>query len=182
MNETKVFGIGMFKTGTKSLGSALSILGYTGLYRPWFVLKTKEGGADNWYKDIGNWKNYYKVIRERAEGYDAFSDAPWMFIYSLLDTWFPGSKFILTLRKDDETQARSDLNQWRNKQVKPSIQQFKNRYNQHNKMVLDYFEGRDDLLTMCFEKGDGWKKLCEFINKPIPKKPFPHVNKGRYKK
>lgn len=180
----KVFGIGMFKTGTKSLGTALSVLGYKGLYSPWFVLKTSQGVPDNWYKEPSNWYKYYSKIIERAEGYNAFSDAPWMFVYPQMDKVFPNSKFILTLRKNPQLLARSDLYQWRNVNVnkRPTAKQFIDRYVKHNQMVIDYFTGKNNLLIMCFEKGDGWKKLCKFLNKPIPNVKFPHKNKGRYKK
>ena len=33
---------------------------------------------------------------------------------------------------------------------------------------------------MDFEKKDSWEKLCTFLNQPIPKKPFPHSNKGKH--
>lgn len=182
MNGNKVFGIGMFKTGTKSLGSALSTLGYKGIYRPWFILKDSKGDVDNWNREPEAWYKYYKQVKERAEGYNAFSDAPWIFLYRQLDEWFPGSKFILTIRKDSKTLALSDLNQWRNKPHKPSLEQFIDRYMEHNKAVLKYFENKNNLLVVCFERGDGWKRICNFLNKPIPDKPFPHANKGKYKK
>lgn len=178
---SKVFGIGMFKTGTKSLGAALSILGYNGIYRPWFVLKDSRGRTDNWNREPEAWPKYFPQIRARAEGYNAFSDAPWIFLYRQLDNWFPGSKFILTIRKDSKTLAKSDLNQWRNKPDKPTLQQFIDRYIEHNKRVVEYFKNKDNFIVMCFERGDGWKKLCRFLGKPVPKRPFPHVNKGRYK-
>ena len=31
---------------------------------------------------------------------------------------------------------------------------------------------------LIFEAKDGWKPLCEFLNKPIPETPFPSSNKG----
>ena len=178
----KVFGIGMFKTGTKSLGVALNMLGYHGLYKPWFVLKDAQGRGDNWYRNPELWYKYYDKVKERANHYDAFSDAPWMFLYKQLNEWYPKSKFILTLRKDALTLAKSDICQWRGKRDTPSIQQFIDRYENHNKQVRDYFKNKNNFLEMCFDKGDGWKKLCKFLDKPIPKSKFPHVNKGRYKK
>jgi len=33
-------------------------------------------------------------------------------------------------------------------------------------------------LVVCWENGDGWKELCEFLNVPIPDVPFPHLNKN----
>jgi len=176
MELNKVFCIGMFKTGTKSFGTAMRILGYNVLDRPWFILN------DNWYKNPASWPHYYNQIKECALQYDTFSDAPWMFVYEQCDKWFPGSKFILTLRKDAETVAKSDLWQWRNKKVKPTIKEFIDRYTNNNFRIRNYFRDKNNLLEMCFENGDGWEKLCKFLNKPIPKKPFPHTNKSRRKR
>ena len=27
---------------------------------------------------------------------------------------------------------------------------------------------------------DGWEPLCKFLNKPVPKKPFPELNKANF--
>lgn len=34
--------------------------------------------------------------------------------------------------------------------------------------------GRERLLEWTVE--DGWEPLCEFLGKPVPNEPFPHVN------
>jgi len=175
--KNKVFCIGMFKTGTKSFGQAMRVLGYKVLDRPWFILK------DNWYNNPKKWPIYFDKIKERANMYEAFSDAPWMFLFKQLDVWYPNSKFILTLRKDALSLAKSDRGQWRGKPNTPSLERFMDRYNKHNKMVSDYFKNRDNFMTMCFERGDGWVKLCKFLDiNNIPLIPFPHLNKGRYKR
>lgn len=176
--KPKVFCVGMFKTGTKSFGAAMNILGYKGLYRPWFIL------GDNWNKQPETWPKHFDRIRRRAEDYDAFSDAPWMFLYKQVDKWFPGSKFVLTMRKDTAALVKSDRWQWRNKpaNITPTYEQFAKRYEENNGRVINYFKGRNDLLIMCFEKGDGFPKLCKFLGVPVPNKPFPHMNKSRHKK
>jgi hypothetical protein len=33
---------------------------------------------------------------------------------------------------------------------------------------------------MNFSQGDSWETLCSFLNQPIPKKAFPHSNKGKH--
>ena len=43
----------------------------------------------------------------------------------------------------------------------------------------DHFAGRDNLLVMDLERGDGWPQLCTFLRLDIPKLPFPHANKQR---
>jgi len=175
--KRKLFCIGLFKTGTKSFGKAARILGYTVTDKPWFILR------DNWYLNPLRWKEYYPIIKQRASKYDAFSDAPWMFLYKELDSWFPESKFVLTLRKDPLTLAKSDTNQWRGKSQIPSINKFIQRYENHNNKILEYFQSKSNFLTMCFELGDGWEKLCNFLNiKKIPNCSFPHLNKGKYRR
>lgn len=56
------------------------------------------------------------------------------------------------------------------------------KYNTYKKEVMSYFSNRqDDLLIVDWGKGDGWEKICEFLDEPIPNEPFPHANKGDYK-
>jgi hypothetical protein len=54
------------------------------------------------------------------------------------------------------------------------------RYLSHIQEIRDYFKDRpDDLLEICWENGDGWEKLANFLGKPVPQEPFPHRNKRR---
>jgi len=175
---SKVFCVGMFKTGTTSIGYALSVLGYRASFNYWGL-----AGMDNWLEDKSTYKQFYDVVRDRAKYFDAFSDAPWLFMYRELDKWYPNSKFILTLRSTPEAVAQSDISMWRRNGVKeediPLPEKFINRYLKHNEEVRDYFRNRQgDLLEVCFEGGDGWQEVCSFLGKPIPKSPFPHANRG----
>jgi hypothetical protein len=36
-------------------------------------------------------------------------------------------------------------------------------------------------MNIC-DDGDGWEKLCKFLNKPIPDMEFPHENKSKIEK
>ncbi|MCX6667988.1 MAG: hypothetical protein NTV74_07140 [Euryarchaeota archaeon] len=170
-SPSKIFCIGAAKTGTASLSKALSILGYRSIH----FLRTHEEPKEGWIEYIKKCK------------YDAYADAPMMFedVYPKLDKIYPNSKFILTIR-DTKSFERSFLNyfgsQWLKKynmDIKELVQEFED----HNKHVLDYFKDRPSkLLVMNILEGDGWEKPCKFLNKPIPKKPFPYKNIGRYKK
>ena len=56
-------------------------------------------------------------------------------------------------------------------------------YEDHNKVVLEYFKDRpNDLLVFCWEDGDSWDKLCAFLRAEVPDTPIPHLNKGSYHK
>jgi len=174
----KIIGVGFQKTGTSSLRDALTMLGY------------KVG--DNNYKLLfpilhGNYKKVLKTIQR----YDAVEDNPWPLIYKELDKLIPGCKFILTLRDEESwyesvkrhiNDLRDPMHEWiygRGKGLpKDDKANTLQVYRKHNEEVLNYFKNRpQDLLIMNITQGDGWEKLCPFLNKEIPSLPFPHQNK-----
>ena len=123
----------------------------------------------------------------RKFDYDAYTDYPMneRDLYQEIDKAFLKSKFILTIR-DKKSYAESYINFFRGspweikstKELKQRIQAYEKR----NKQVIEYFKERpSQFLVMNIIDGEGWNKLCMFLNKPIPKKPFPQKNKGRYK-
>ena len=53
-------------------------------------------------------------------------------------------------------------------------------YTRHKNQVLDYFRNRtDDLLITNIVDGEGWEKLCPFLDVPIPNLQFPHVTRRK---
>ena len=173
----KVFGIGFHKTGTSSLGRALSLLGYR--------VADVQGV---WNEDIA--EKAQEIAFSVVDKFDAFEDNPWPLLYRELDEHYPGSKFILTLRPSDEW-IRSVVNHFGNESTpmrkwiygvgSPLGNEavYLNRYGQHNQDVIDYFKGREEsLLQMHITEGDGWDKLCGFLGEPIAGGDFPHTNKA----
>jgi len=112
--KPKIFGIGMFKTGTKTLGAALTKLGFRTLSGPWWP---EEMINDPWYEQSERWTEYYDVIKSQVEKYDTFEDYPWMYLYEECDHWWPESKFILTIRDPDRV-AVSDINMLKRRGVR----------------------------------------------------------------
>jgi len=178
--ENKVFGVGFHKTGTKSLGRALEILGYrvcgpVGVRDPEIAAKLPQFAFDY------------------VSHFDAFQDNPWAILYQELDQHFPNSKFILTLRPVDtwiasvvkhfgvkDTPMRALI--YGEDYAHPAGNEtcYIHRYEQHNQAVLDYFKHRpEQLLVLELAEGEGWEKLCPFLNKSIPDCPFPHENNSR---
>src|SRR6056297_1638044 len=93
-NKAKVFGIGLNKTGTTTLGVCLNKLGYNVKDCDLKLLK---------YSDQKKMDPIYDTVKK----YDGFQDWPWPLLYKELDQRFPGSKFILTTRKNSEAWFRS---------------------------------------------------------------------------
>lgn len=184
---TRIFGIGMHKTGTTSLNRALETLGF----------------------DSAHWKNAHwakaiwlemKVLNRSLtlEQNYALCDLPITVMFKELDQAYPGSKFILTTR-DEISWLRSASNHWARPTNKYRVLwdtdpfthfihkeiygrktfdalTFLERFRRHNNEVLDYFQNRpDDLLVMDVEEAN-WGSLCAFLNKPVPTMPYPKIN------
>jgi hypothetical protein len=183
----KFFGIGWPKTGTKTLGECLKILGFN-----------HESIRLDLVKDIQ--KGDLSRIMQIAQEKDSFEDWPWIILYKEMDRQFPGSKFILTHR-DPNKQLHSYQNMLKTLDLPkdewnamrrtlyglpfPDVtaEQLQQRYLHHNQEVREYFQNRpEDLLEIDWEAGDGWQELCAFINIPVPQVDLPHANRGIYKK
>jgi len=176
-----IFGIGFQKTGTSSLAAALRHLGYR-----------VSGGFGTMDPNIA--ENVYKhaFAKVDREGFDAFQDHPWPLLYRELDERYRGSKFILTLRPPSDwivsvvnhfRMNSAPMREWVYGKGYPVGNEdiYIQRYTQHNEEVFEYFKDRPgDLLPLWLTEGEGWEKLCPFLDKEIPSIPFPHVNKGRY--
>jgi hypothetical protein len=177
--KPKVFCIGFHKTGTTSLELALKQLGYkvTGCFGT---------------KDPQISEKVYAWADELVKKYDAFEDNPWPVIYREMDSKYPGSKFIHTIRPAeawiksqvrDFALANTPMREWIYGVGCPEGNEeiYVQRYERHNREVLEYFKDRpDDLLTFDMPKGDGWEQLCPFLGAEIPNKPFPHANKASF--
>jgi len=179
LKTPKVFCIGMHKTGTSSMGTAMTHLGY---------------------KVMSNWGMYssdiegqiFYVAQECLHLFDAFEDHPWAFIYPYLDKQCPNSKFILTTRNTESWYASvlrffdtrtTPMRRWiygdeagspiNNKSV------YVERFERHQQEVGEYFRDRSsDLLVMDLSEGQCWEKMCAFLNTNVPSMPFPHANKS----
>jgi Sulfotransferase domain len=173
--KRKVFCIGTLKTGTTSIGAALQRLGYNHAgFNPELLAALEKGELQK--------------LLEFAREYDSFDDWPWAVgdLYVHLDAAFPGSKFIYTDRGLIDW-ARS---YYRYCYCNPhwgygdpstfddSFPDFVIERRDRKRRILQHFAMRpDSLLVIDVTAGEGWQKLCPFLQCEIPLEPFPHVNK-----
>ncbi len=181
----KVFGIGLNKTGTTTLGECGRILG----------LRVK-GCKRKLLEDIVL-RNDYSRVKGIVDAYDLLEDWPWPLIFKELDGMYPGSKFILTVRKSDEAWITSlkkhalQANPAKNcrklaygySYPQSNEEEHKAIYNNHNAAVREYFRNRkNDFIELCWENGDGWEELCRFLHLSVPVVDFPHANNAAVKR
>ena len=185
----KVFCIGFHKTGTSSVGKALEGLGYRvhpgfGFNRPRRVRIEPPVTRDK----------LAAIALRQVPHYSAFQDNPWPLLYRHVDEHVPGSKFILTRRDPQRWLASAQRYFGRRMSTThellygPGINAVDHpdvlvaRLKAHDEEVLAYFGDRDDLLVIGIED-IGWEPICRFLGRPVPERPFPHLNatggKGR---
>ncbi|MBC7360383.1 MAG: hypothetical protein H5U10_17790 [Desulfacinum sp.] len=181
--QPKIFGIGLSKTGTTSLANALALLGYRVKDNPGLRRYTPGSLPDE--------------LIAIVDAHDALTDTPIPSYFRELDSCYPGSKFILTVR-DRASWLRSCRKQFTqahaNKQneahrvlfmdlygcVTFDEEKFSSGYERHLNGVLKYFRNRpEDLLILDITGGEGWEKLCPFLGRSIPDQPFPKANVTR---
>lgn len=186
---TKVFGIGLSRTGTLSLAAALQHLGYRAAH---FVQHLQaRRGETSWF--AGDFE------ADSLDGYDAAVDLPIPAFYPQLDARYPGSRFILTIREPDSwiASVRRHWARWPISETPDDTDDPRGRYRRwvrlatygtfgfsetrlrfaceaHTRNIRAYFANRpQDLLVFDICGGEGWDKLCPFLGKPIPDAPFP---------
>jgi hypothetical protein len=188
VNEPKVFGIGLSKTGTTSLTEALSILGI----------------------DAGHWLN--PLTHQLLSDADLYmlgggTDICVSGHFERLFFQYPNARFILTRRpraswvssfnRHNERQFwTSDFGHLRDllgdaarcRHGSESAALYFQLYLNHEspeaahdafeERVLGFFSGgrRDRLLAFDVFGGDGWPELCAFLGRERPALPFPWSN------
>lgn len=178
--SVKVFGLGLSKTGTKTLGSCLEHLGYRHFSWDRHFARAVLRGDD-------------ELALRVAEEYDSFDDLPWPALYERLDELYPDAKFVLTVRRDPARWYRSLK---RHAEFKGPTEVRKlfyghtmphghkaadvNFYERYNQRVISRFRNRPGkLLVICWEQEPGWDRLCAFLDRPVPDTPIPHLNQRR---
>jgi hypothetical protein len=167
------------------LGRALKILG------------SKHKGWDEKLWDFYV-KGDYHAIFDEVQHWDSFDDGPWNGpdlharvgppFYKLLDSQYPGSKFILTVR-DIESWSRSHESHFsaeRGTDINEKYQisnyalhraRIVEEYLARNEAVQKYFSDRpENFLIMRVCDGEGWECLCSFLGMPAPSISFPRAN------
>jgi len=179
----KILGIGLQRTGTTSLSRALNELGFHCRHTPLAL--------------------YRSLDDPMMDAYDAFTDNPIPLLYKQIDAKFPGTRFICTVRDVDSwlksvrwlfTTGRLE----RNWDSEPAIARmhvdlygterfdedaFRRTWERYHADVREYLGDRpQDILYIDLVRGEGWEKLCAFLDKPVPERPFPLHNKSTWRK
>jgi Sulfotransferase domain len=180
--EQKIFGIGLSKTGTTSLSSALTMLGI----------------------DNGHYTN--PLTRQLLSDLDFFmlggaTDTPVTVGFETLYYLYPNARFILTTRPIEDwvrsmkanyglpkfARVMANMRGFTYGLLGEAIQvglylhrdEFDGAFHAHEQRVRVFFADKpsDRFLIFNVFEGQGWPELCAFLGKPIPEMDFPWSNR-----
>jgi Sulfotransferase domain len=193
----QVLGAGFGRTGTLSLRAALDVLGFAPCYHMVEVAK-HPSHAGTWVAAARGAPVEWPLL---LRGYAAAVDWPAAAFWRELLHTFPAARVVLTVRdssawyasfhdtilaktaallppKDSPLRAIHDLTQ---ELILDGV--FAGRavdaahaiavYEAHNRAVIDSV-APDRLLV--HDLTAGWEPLCRFLDRPVPREPFPHLN------
>lgn len=186
----RIFGIGLSRTGTTTLASALSALGLNTLH--WTNPLTGQLISD---ADL--------------HLFDAFTDLPSCISFERHFYLFPNAKFIYTTRPINSW-LDSFARHWQHVHNLSDFQKIKDAFSSnaefhygsyfreihfqlffrhpnaaeayaaYDQRVREFFNGKpqERFLEFSVFNGDGWPELCRFLGTDIPNVPFPFENSG----
>lgn len=186
----KVFGLGLPRTGTRSLRAALHLLGWDVAHYP-----VDRASLDALIRGDGGFP--------LLEHYDGLADPAAIPCFRALDARHPGAKFVLTVREKGGWLASLERN-WaqaaapgppggRDDDARGTARETRRFlreavygrhtfdaarlsrvYDAHLAAVRGHFDGRPgDLLVLDIAGGEGWERLAPFLGVPASARPFP---------
>lgn len=176
--EGKIFGVGLARTGTTSLYRAMGVLGIDAAPSSAVLLE---------HLDL-----------DFLRRHDAFFDNPVPFRYRRLASLCPDARWIVTQRPLDlwlesmEWLFGPGLDR-----LDPTTRELGDRvhldvygtttfdarlltevYERHYDSLADWVPARPH-VWLDTDEGLAWGPICELLDKPVPRRPFPHENRRK---
>ncbi|NHE57603.1 sulfotransferase family protein [Cyclobacterium plantarum] len=193
--ELKVIGLGLGRTGTYSLKTALEALQLGPCHHMERVAQNMPVQLPLWNEALNHPTNFAAVY----EGMQSAVDWPTAAFYKELFARYPNAKFILTHRSKeswaesfgstiyklltDRKNTPAPVQEWLNMVVKVieksgfpmglDFEGLAERYGAHNKAVKALIPPEQLLV---YQVQEGWEPLCAFLNVEAPTTAFPRTN------
>ena len=193
--ELKVIGTGVGRTGTYSTKLALNELGFGPCHHMEEVLFNMPTQVPLWM-DAANGKPNWEAI---YNGYNSTVDWPTAAFARELSVAYPNAKFVHTVRSPEswaasysetiyklvanKDEAPKEMHNWLDMAARVTektgfpggldIAGLIKAFTAHTEAVKKAVPASNLLM---FQVKDGWEPLCEFLDVPVPDKPFPRSN------
>jgi Sulfotransferase domain len=187
----KVVGTGLGRTGTKSVQTALSMLGFGPCHHMVEIFQHPES-VQLWI-DAGEGRPRWDAI---FEDYNSAVDYPTAAYWRELTGYYPDAKVLHTVRDPDDwfdsvhatifapdSLARRQGDDPRAGFFASLLRRLPPQPDDRATMT-DYFRAHTRAVTaaisperlLVYRVGEGWERLCRFLGVPVPAEPFPSEN------
>ncbi|KAK7990015.1 hypothetical protein PG989_010330 [Apiospora arundinis] len=203
--EMKVLVLGMPRTGSISIRHGLRKLGFECFHgailevSPWKFQYWDEAIRAKYY---GEGKPYGRREFDKLLGeFEVSINFPGTLFAEELIEAYPEAKVILTVRDVDKwkqslTQSVDSTRDWKSFDCLAPFDPIWGPWWRFHKLehairpllapkgekrgFLDHYERIREIVPkerlLEYRVGEGWERLCDFLDVPVPKEPFPHVN------
>jgi hypothetical protein len=187
----KVVGSGLGRTGTKSLQTALNMLGLGPCHHMVEVF-AKPGSMALWIEAAAGRPDWDAIF----DGYNSMVDYPGAGYWRQLAEYYPDAKVLHSQRDPDTwfdstqatifepgslaTRSEGPMAAFFNSVIGPPL-----RAHLHDRAFMtDYFRRHNEEVKrtippqrlLVYEAGQGWEPLCRFLGVPVPDAPYPSEN------
>jgi len=196
----RVIGAGFGRTGTLSFKRALEDLGFGPTYHMQEVMR-RPSHIDRWLRYARTGEVDWDAL---FSGFGSGVDYPVSCVWEELAAHFPDAKVVLTVRDPEQWWAstvstiygfRTAIPAWVQRTM-PVTQRwlemterlvwdglFDGRLSDRDHAVAVFERHIEHVRAACpperllvFDVKDGWEPLCAFLDVPVPRHPFPHLN------
>lgn len=187
----KIVGTGLGRTGTKSMQTALAMLGFGPCHHMLEVFQHPES-MQLWI-DASEGKADWDAI---FKDYNSAVDYPTAAYWRELTSHFPNAKVLHTVRDPDQwfdsvqatILAPDSLSRRGGDDVRArffaSVLRRLPSQPDNRAVMTDHFRRHTEAVTatisperlLVFHVGEGWERLCKFLHVPVPAEPFPSEN------
>jgi hypothetical protein len=188
----KVVGSGLGRTGTKSMQTALNMLGVGPCHHMVEVFSHPQ--SMQWWIDASegrpNWdlifKDYRSMVDYPGAAYwkelaDHYPEAKVLHTVRDPDKWFDSTQATIFAPQGAAARANGDSVQTR------FFNSFIGDLRPHladRAYMTDFFRKHTEAVKatiaperlLVFEVGEGWERLCKFLGVPVPAEPYPSEN------
>jgi hypothetical protein len=193
----KLIGAGFGRSGTMSIKAALDQMGAGPCYHMKVTLKRYHHMhffMRAWRGQKVNWKRFFRR-------YNSAVDWPTCSFYRDLMNEFPEAKILLNVRDPEDWYNSMHETIWA---IQPAFPwwfprivrtmhneiiwgaNLKGVFEDRNKTIEVYREWIEEVKKtvpaerlLVYQVKEGWKPLCDFLNVPVPDRPFPHINERK---
>lgn len=169
----RAYGIGIGRTGTRTLCKAFEILGYEPVMhgpRNLEELRHHAGAAEG--ECLHSWKWLEQTFPEAKFILTTREVTCWLkSCRSAINNEFPIERLIVQSHRD--AARRNRIVRWGSETYDERL--MLRAWYRHHADVIEYFHDKPDKLLILTMENFLWDNICPFLNRPIPDVPFPCV-------